>query len=92
MASDLDRHDFSSLAQKLAELKHTISTPHLPKNAARRAKPMPVVEATQDARDKMFIVLVDPKGKRARVQVPVTSMARLQDFFEDKYVMCMSLL
>ncbi len=32
----------------------------------------------------MNVVLV-VRGKKLRMQVPVTSMARLQDFFEDKY-------
>ena len=75
------------LGQILSELKHTISSspapnPHHRHPATRRLKSH--VESKADVRDRMNVVLV-VRGKKLRMQVPVTSMTRLQDFFEDKY-------
>ncbi len=74
---------YAGLARTLSELKATINAGSKARAGARaRRGTLDIVEA----RDRITIVVVDPKGKRVRMQVPVGSMSRLQDFLEDKCV------
>jgi hypothetical protein len=76
---------YSSLAQTLSELKHTVTAKSSSANAkghTRRA--ISRIDAHADRKDSVMLMVVDGKGRKARMQVPTTSMSRLQDFLEEK--------
>eukprot|EP00047_Mylnosiga_fluctuans_P012410 m.25880 g.25880 ORF g.25880 m.25880 type:complete len:347 (-) comp4218_c0_seq1:136-1176(-) len=78
---------YAALGRTLADLKHSI-TPAQQQAGARRGKPPP---EQRDSRERMSIVIVDGRGKRTRLAVPVGSMGRLQDFLEDRMKILKSL-
>lgn len=80
---------YSSLAQTLAELKHTVSSNPQPKNLLRRAQSH--TDLGSEGRDKVTLMVVDRRGRKMRMQLPISSMARLQDFLEEKMKIMKSL-
>lgn len=78
-----EKPSYAALAHTLSELRHTIGVaPNASKAPTRRLKSH--MDSKMEERDKMSLVIVDSRGKKSRMIVPITSMPRLQDFFEDK--------
>eukprot|EP00048_Salpingoeca_helianthica_P025057 m.37412 g.37412 ORF g.37412 m.37412 type:complete len:447 (-) comp9807_c0_seq2:45-1385(-) len=91
LASD-GQPSYAELAQTLSELKHTVS--NKPQSAQVKSAPRRVqsrVDLVADHKDKIMLMVVDGKGRKMRMQLPMTSMARLQDFLEEKMKIMKSL-